>query len=150
MTDRLIHSFIDQLFFTRVNLKSLFYCKVFLLCKDPRTRQIIPPIIFTHINRYYCTVFLVCKDPRTRQIWPVIYTHCQSLLLHSIFVMKRSPHYSRQIRPVIYTRQSLLLHSIVVICKDPRKLSAKHFTVPMYMQAAIYNAILHIGTTVNH
>ena len=85
----------DQLF-TRVNG---YYCTVFLLCKDPRTRQIL----------------LLCKDPRTRQIRPVIYTRRQSLLLHSIFVMKRSPHYSRQIGPVIYMRQSLLLDSIFVM-----------------------------------
>ena len=39
----------------------------------------------TCINHYYCTIFLLCKDPCTRQIRVAIYTH-QSLLLHSILV----------------------------------------------------------------
>ena len=63
--------------------------------------RIFRPVIF---YTRQCTVFLLCKDPRTRQIGQVViymrqlillnnilYT-LQSLLLHSIFIMQRSPH----------------------------------------------------------
>ena len=76
-------------FYTR---QSLLLHSIFVMQRSPHETDSFDQLC-TCVNRYYCTLFLLCKDPCTRQIHSTSYFYTrQSLLLHRLLVMQRSLH----------------------------------------------------------